>query len=223
MAAARRLNRIPVLAAVCMGLVGGSVLVGCSSSVQPPSSEPAAREESLPASGAVVATIESADASDALRVHLDRWSVEFNRAAVGSDVGTAPLDAATAVPLDRHDIVTLSQFAIEPMDGGSLGHSRFRVDFEFWRGNPLSSSYPAEPLASSSTYDVARQGQRQQGQHQLQFCWRHRSRSAYRDAAHSTRSTGARTTKLTPSRTAAGTPNKGIEPTAQAPYHAKDA
>lgn len=158
MAAAPGFNRVLlfVSALVMILLLAAS---GCSEPTQLPPSKSDSPKAASPASGTVVTTLESTDSSEALRAYLEDWKADFNRAAVGSDVGTAPLDAAMAVPLDRHDIITLSQIVIEPAGGGPLGHSRFRVDFEFWRGNPASSSYPAEPLSSSATYDVGRDDQ----------------------------------------------------------------
>ena len=136
-----------------------AALSACSAGEPPVTPEPASVRSSLPASGTAVARIESREASEALRSYLDGWMRDFNMAAVGSETGTAPLDAATAVPLDQPNVVTVSEYIMEPLEEESDERAAYRVAFSFMRGNPLSSSQPAQPLESTSTYTLTGGGQ----------------------------------------------------------------
>ena len=135
------------------------VLSACTSREPAAAPEPAAVLPSLPASGTAVARIDSREASEALRAYLDSWMRDFNVKAVGSETGTAPLDAATAVPLDKPNVITVGEYIIEPLARVSDERASYRVAFSFMRGNPLSSAQPAQYLESTSTYILTRSGQ----------------------------------------------------------------
>ncbi len=134
------------------------VLSACTSGEPPVAPQPSAVLSALPASGTAVARIESREASAALRAYLDGWMRDFNVKAVGSETGTAPLDAATAVPLDKPNVVTVGEYIIEPLAKESDERAAYRVAFSFMRGNPLSSAQPAQYLESTSTYTLTRGG-----------------------------------------------------------------
>ena len=135
------------------------VLSACTSREPPVAPEPAAVLSAVPASGTAVARVESREASEALRAYLDSWMRDFNVKAVGSETGTAPLDAATAVPLDKPNVITVGEYIIEPLARVSDERAAYRVAFSFMRGNPLSSAQPAQYLESTSTYILTRSGQ----------------------------------------------------------------
>jgi hypothetical protein len=103
----------------------------------------------------VLARIVARDADEALRLYLDGWMTDFNMAAIGSHVGTAPLDAAQAVPPNQPNTLTVSEYVVKSLDSGPSKRLGFQVTFLFWLGNPLSSAQPAEPFESSSTYDLS--------------------------------------------------------------------
>lgn len=130
-----------------------ALLSACSGQVSPPAPElESAPISSSPASGSVVARVQSRDSSEALGSYLDGWVREFNVAAIGEYSGTA----AMSVPMGDHKTVTADLYEIDLMEAVSDDRAAYRVTLHFWRGNPLSSSLPAESLASSSTYDLKR-------------------------------------------------------------------
>jgi hypothetical protein len=137
----------------CLALVLVTTLPACSAQEPTAAPEPPSREASLPASGTTVARVESREASEALVTYLDGWRRDFNLAAVGSETGTGPLDAATAVPMDQTSTVTLSEYAVEPLGRDSDRAADYRVTFSFYSGNPLSGMY-TESLESVSTYGL---------------------------------------------------------------------
>lgn len=140
-------------ALLALALAAAAPLCACSDQSPPTVSDQTSQlASSSPAAGSVVAKVQSRDASEALTGYLDGWVREFNVAAIGEYSGTA----AMSVPMGDHKTVTADAYEIDLIEDVSDERATYRVTLYFWRGNPLSSSLPAESLAASSTYELER-------------------------------------------------------------------
>jgi len=106
---------------------------------------------------------------DALRFYLHGWMLRYDSKALG-EPSTASGDATWTLekPDDVVSVVpggSLTDFKtavawsarIKPLAAPTATRAAYRVEFDFWRGSPLSSAGSgARPFTSSAAYDLVR-------------------------------------------------------------------